>query len=68
MTVLSWFHKSSFYTRSTNRFYPGAPRRAPFIAWLAENQITTSKQTAFCDRILKTHRTTPSKVALFASS
>ena len=33
----------------------------------AENQITTSKQTAFCDRILKTHRTTPSKVALFAS-
>ena len=21
MTVLSWFHKSSFYTRSTNRFY-----------------------------------------------
>ena len=24
MTVLSWFQKSSFYTRSTNRFYPVA--------------------------------------------
>ena len=27
MTVLSWFHKSSFYTRSTNWFYPNDPGR-----------------------------------------
>ena len=28
MTVLSWFHKSSFYTRSTNWFYPCRALRA----------------------------------------
>ena len=38
-----------------------------FCSFVAENQVTTSQQTAFCDRIIKTHRTTPSKVALFAS-
>ena len=42
-------------------------KHAPLTLPEAENQITTSKQTAFYDRILKTHRTTPSKVALFAS-
>jgi hypothetical protein len=35
---------------------------------LAEIQITTSKQRAFSDFILKTRQTTLSKVALFASS
>ena len=46
MTVLSWFQKSSFYTRSPTRFYlraaTGTPRlrvKTPSVTFLAEPQL-----------------------------
>ena len=61
-------HQPPRIARTCARSWCVVPVIGPPAPWLAEIQVTHIKQTPFNDQIAKSHRTTPSKVALFALS